>query len=155
MPSRRRPRAGLVRVLAAAALCASNAAAQCVSHAPHTLSTVCDSLCAANAPCLAFNASITSSGGCDISDGSCVTEGTQQCAFLCFDDAAYDQSFVFLVGFGAYESAAELAARKRDGERFAAAVAALPNGTDAFASVSNDDVTTISTLELAATTTQL
>ncbi|KAL4167770.1 hypothetical protein KRP22_013254 [Phytophthora ramorum] len=103
-----------------------------------TLTTESCAGCGAYDLCLGF----TSKGDC--SGSGCETDG--DCTYQCFSVDENLTTLDVLVDFGGFKSAQETAA----GGYTEAALANYPDFTDTWPSVSNDDVTTVSTIELSA-----
>lgn len=98
-----------------------------------TLTTDCLGQCDAHVPCL-------------VSAGDCAVQ--------CFPDAYTSWGFEFLVPFGSYRSAAEVAERaKQSDDAFDARVAALPNDTAGHAAAGNDALSLLGTLAVPANLT--
>uniref|UniRef100_H3GM04 Protein kinase domain-containing protein n=1 Tax=Phytophthora ramorum TaxID=164328 RepID=H3GM04_PHYRM len=103
-----------------------------------TLTTESCAGCGAYDLCLGF----TSKSDC--SGSGCETDG--DCTYQCFSVDENLTTLDVLVDFGGFKSAQETAA----GGYTEAALASYPDFTDTWPSVSNDDVTTVSTIELSA-----
>ncbi|CAH0481193.1 unnamed protein product [Peronospora belbahrii] len=107
-----------------------------------TLSTDCSDACSQYEPCLAYGASMCPS------KVLCVT--SDQCAIQCFSKTLNDpDTFTFLVMFGMYDKTmADSSLSLLENE-----VNVIPDETDTYASISNDAVSTISTIALQPTAT--
>ncbi|KAL4147613.1 hypothetical protein PRNP1_011367 [Phytophthora ramorum] len=103
-----------------------------------TLTTESCAGCGAYDLCLGF----TSKGDC--SGSGCETDG--DCTYQCFSVDENLTTFEVLFEFGGFKSAQETAA----GGYTEAALASYPDFTDTWPSVSNEDVTAVSTIELSA-----
>ncbi|KAG7380450.1 hypothetical protein PHYPSEUDO_007224 [Phytophthora pseudosyringae] len=119
-----------------ALLAVEGSAAQVCSAAAQTLTSSCGSdSCGAYEPCLAYNASDCLGSSSTGSSSNCTVVGDEGCKYKCFRTfGAYNSDpteFVFLVPFG-----------QRD-------------GSDIYASASNDDVTAIDQLTLSPQTTDV
>ncbi|KAG7392224.1 hypothetical protein PHYBOEH_006445 [Phytophthora boehmeriae] len=122
-------------------------AAQTCGLTPLTLSTDCNDACNQNEPCLAYDTSSCPSGA------SCVT--TNDCDVRCFSKALDNaEAFTFLISFGSYESAQEVATQTgSSGASFEEQVKGIPDETNTYASASNDAVSNISSIVLDPTVT--
>lgn len=127
------------------ALAATSVHADC-SSAPKQLTWECSNACDAHIPCVVYNATDDCAG--------CNVGVNEACKYQCFPQVNDNGDFLFLIPFGAYQSEQEQSDRKTDAN-YAANVAAYEEdaseGADAFPS--NDNLTSIATMDLASNVT--
>jgi hypothetical protein len=108
---------------------------------PKTFSYSCGGVCEDEySPCVAFNAS-------DSSCADCVEDADGVCKYHCFSFLDGTPYWAFLLEFGAYESAQEVAARMTDSS-FDEKVAGLKNESVDYWHYSNDLLTRFSALDI-------
>lgn len=106
-----------------------------------TFSYSCADVCQDEySPCVAFNAS-------DASCADCVVDAGGVCKYHCFSFLDGTPYWAFLLEFGAYESAQEVAARAADSS-FDEQVASLKNESVDYWHYSNDLLTRFSSIEI-------